>query len=95
MRTVPNTTKSSHGRDGAVVLDTKHGRMFNLNPVGSRILELLKSGSAECEIIDRICSEFGARRDIVESDLRDFLLELESQHIIERNNPDAQVQEES
>ena len=95
MRTVPNTTKSSHGRDGAIVLDTKHGRMFKLNPVGSRILELLKSGSAACEIIDRVCSEFGAPRDIVESDLHDFLLELENQRIVERNDPDAQVQEES
>lgn len=95
MRTVPNTTKSSHGRDGAIVLDIKHGRMFNLNPVGSRILELLKCGSDECEIIDRVCSEFGTPRDVVESDLHDFLLELENQRIIERNDPDAQAQEES
>ena len=50
MYRVSNTVRSTHNHDGAIVLDIKQGQMFNLNIVGSRILELLKSGSKSVEI---------------------------------------------
>ena len=54
MYRVSETVRSSHNPDGAIVLDVQQGQMFNLNFVGSRILELLKSGSTESEIVDEI-----------------------------------------
>ena len=49
--------RSTHGQDGAIVLDVRQGQMFNLNFVGSRILELLKAGSTE----SRDCRPIGRR----------------------------------
>ena len=57
---VSDGIRSTHGQDGAIVLDIHQGQMFNLNPVGSRILELLESGSAEAEIVEAISREFSA-----------------------------------
>ena len=54
MHRVSDTVRSTHGQDGAIVLDIRHGQMFNLNFVGSRILELLKDGSAQPQIVDEI-----------------------------------------
>jgi hypothetical protein len=46
--------RSTHSQDGAIVLDIRQGQMFNLNFVGSRILELLKNGTAQPDIVDEI-----------------------------------------
>src|ERR1035437_2435244 len=54
MYRVSDTVRSIHNQDGAIVLDVRQGQMFNLNLVGSRILELLKRGSTESEIVDEI-----------------------------------------
>ena len=44
---------------------------------GSRILELLKGGSAQAEIVDQIVLEFGVSRDRAENDAKKFLQTLE------------------
>ncbi len=75
--------RSTHNQDGAVVLDILHGQMFRLNLVGSRMLELLKQGRTEAQIADEISHEFSAAREVVEIDLRDFLLHLEKHRLLE------------
>ena len=86
MHAVPDTIKCSHNRDGAIVLDIKRGQIFNLNPVGSRILELLRNGSPESQIVDCVASEFKASRNLVESDVREFMQVLRDQRLIEEQN---------
>ena len=76
--------RSTHSQDGAVVLDILHGRMFRLNLVGSRMLELLKQGRTESQIVDELSREFGADREIVEADLQEFLAHLARHHLVER-----------
>jgi deoxyribose-phosphate aldolase len=56
--------------------------MFNLNPVGSRILELLESGSAEADIVETISREFNANRDTVEDDVREFIGSLKEHKLV-------------
>jgi Coenzyme PQQ synthesis protein D (PqqD) len=80
--------RSTHNQDGAVVLDILHGQMFRLNLVGSRMLELLKQGHSEARIAEEISREFCARRDIVETDLREFLVHLQKHHLLELGEPD-------
>ena len=70
MHRVSDGVRSTHGQDGAIVLDVQQGQMFNLNPVGSRILELLETGSADSDIVNVISREFntsaeepGSRRE--------------------------------
>ena len=60
MYRVSEGIRSTHGQDGAIILDVQQGQMFNLNRnrVGSRILELLESGSAESDIVTVISREF-------------------------------------
>jgi hypothetical protein len=86
MYKVPEGVRSTHGQDGAIVLDIRQGQMFNLNFVGSRILELLKDGSAQPEIVDEIVREFGVSRHLAENDVRDFLQTLRKYRLIENTD---------
>jgi hypothetical protein len=91
MYKVSNTVRSTHNQDGAIVLDVRQGQMFNVNFVGSRILELLKSGSAEPAIVDEISREFDISRDLAQNDVREFLQTLKKCHLVEGHEPSAAV----
>jgi Coenzyme PQQ synthesis protein D (PqqD) len=91
MHKVSDAVRSTHGQDGAVVLDVQQGQLFNLNLVGSRILELLERGSTESEIVDLISREFHAARDLVEDDVREFLETLKSHKLVEERRSDCAV----
>ena len=91
MYRVSDTVRSTHNQDGAVVLDIRQGQIFNVNFVGSRILELLKSGSTESAIVDQISREFGVSRDLAESDVREFLQSLKQSHLVEEREPGSAV----
>src|SRR4029077_837050 len=75
--------RSTHGRDGAVVLDIHHGQMFTLNLVGSKILEMLERGCPETQMVEEIGRKFRIRREIVERDVREFLECLEKHRLLE------------
>jgi hypothetical protein len=83
MHRISDTVRSTHSQDGAIVLDVRQGQIFNLNFVGSRILELLKTGDSESEIVDSISREFDVTREVAESDLREFLVALKNHKLIE------------
>jgi Coenzyme PQQ synthesis protein D (PqqD) len=89
------TVRSTHGQDGAIVLDVRQGQMFNLNFVGSRILELLKTGSTESAIVGQISREFAVSRDLAEKDVRDFLHNLKKCHLVEEHEPGPVVRAET
>jgi len=83
MYKVSEGIRSTHGQDGAIVLDIRQGQMFNLNFVGSRILELLESGATEPAIVDEISQKFEVSRDVAESDVREFIESLKQHHLLE------------
>src|SRR5580658_170707 len=91
MYRVSDTVRSTHNQDGAIVLDVRQGQMFNLNFVGSRILELLKSGSPESVIVDEIGREFGVGRELAENDVREFLRNLKKYQLVEEGESGAAV----
>ena len=64
------------------MLDIHQGQMFNLNPVGSRILELLESGSTEVDIVEMVSREFNASREMVENDVREFIGSLKEHKLV-------------
>jgi hypothetical protein len=80
---VSESIRSTHGQDGTVVLDIRQGQMFNLNFVGSRILELLKTGASESAIVDEISQKFEVSRDIAETDVREFIESLKQHHLLD------------
>jgi hypothetical protein len=81
--------RSTHNQDGAVVLDIRHGQMFRLNLVGSRMLELLKQGCSEAWIANEISASFSVDRGFVEADLREFLAHLEKHCLLELRPADS------
>jgi hypothetical protein len=83
MYKVTESIRSTHGQDGAAVLDIRRGQMFNLNLVGSRILELLKTGASESAIVDEISQKFEVSREVAESDVREFIESLKQHHLLE------------
>ena len=87
MYRLSDTMRSTHNQDGAIVLDVRQGQMFNINFVGSRILELLNTGSTESSIVDEISREFGVSRDLVENDVRQFLQNLKRCQLVEEHEP--------
>ena len=91
MYRVSDTVRSTHNQDGAIVLDVRQGQMFNLNFVGSRILELLKRGSTESEIVDEIGREFGVGRELAENDVREFLRNLKKCQLVEEEESGVAV----
>ena len=44
MYRVFDTLRATHSQDGAILLDVQQGQLFNLNLVGSKILELINNG---------------------------------------------------
>ena len=82
MYRVSEGVRSTHGQDGAIVLDVQQGQMFNLNRVGSRILELLESGSEEPDIVKVISHEFNVRREEVENDVHEFIEALRKHKLL-------------
>lgn len=82
MHKISDSVRSTHGQDGAIVLDIHQGQMFNLNLVGSRILELLEQGSSETEIVDTISREFHADVDMVRDDVQEFLRTLKAYKLL-------------
>jgi hypothetical protein len=82
MHKVSDGVRSTHSQDGGVVLDIQRGQMFNLNLVGSRILELLKSGANEADITQAISVEFDVSRQLVETDVREFIVAMEKHGLV-------------
>lgn len=62
--------------DEMVLLHLGSGTYYGLDPVGTRIWELLKEGVALGAICASITDEYDVGLDVVESDLRRFLEDL-------------------
>src|SRR5262249_20639558 len=88
MNIVSPNLRSTHSLDGAIALDLRSGQMFHANFVGSRILELLRSGASEAQVIETISAEFGADKTVVERDFKEFIDALEKHGLIEVAHPD-------
>lgn len=82
MYRISSSVRSTHGQDGAIVLDVAQGQMFNLNLVGSKILELMEKGSDEAQIVAAISQDFHVYGDVVLKDVRDFLESLKRHKLI-------------
>ncbi len=83
---ISENIRETHNQDGAIVLDIFHGRIFTLNFVGARILELLKTNTEAAQIAEEISREFGVARGKASIDVHEFIEALEKHHLIERWN---------
>jgi hypothetical protein len=81
-----DTVRSTKTQDGRVLLDVRRGQMFSVNPVGSRILELLEQGWDEARIAEEISRTYTMRIEIVRPDIRDFIEALRKHEILRAND---------
>ena len=89
MHKVSDAVRSTHDRDGGTILDISRDQIFNLNFAGSTILEFLKSGASEPEIVDRVSGEFNISRDIAEADVHEFIQILKQLRLVEECGSEA------
>lgn len=59
--------------DSGFVFDPFSGGTFTLNETGRAVLQGLRDGLSESEIVDRLRADFEAVTPKVEEDVRDFL----------------------
>ena len=82
MLTLSQDIRLAKSQDGGILLDLVHGVFFNLNPVGVRIIELLRQGHDLSSLTRTIGSEFHVSDEIVKRDVDDFLLSLRQQRLL-------------
>jgi hypothetical protein len=75
--------------DGAVLLDINQGICFSLNPVGLKIWEMLKQHYGLEQMLDSLECDFHVPRAELALDIRNFVGELESKHLISHGACDS------
>ena len=80
---ISDTIRGTETMDGGILLDVHHGRMFCLNIVGTKILEFMQQGYDESRIAEEISRSYGASREVVRADVRDFIESLHKHHILQ------------
>jgi hypothetical protein len=82
MSKISDAIRHTQNEDGGIVLNTLSGRMFCLNPVGSRIFELLVQGCDEAFIAEDIALGCGVSTEAVRTDLHEFIETLKEHEIL-------------
>ena len=68
--------------DETVILHLENGTYFGLDPIGTRIWELLKESKGPSAICDALAEEFDTPLDKVTDDLRALLNELKVNNLL-------------
>ncbi len=80
---ISDTIRRTETVDGGILLDVHHGQMFCLNIVGAKILELMQRGYDETRIAEEISRAYGASREVVCTDVLEFIETLHKHHILQ------------
>src|SRR6266403_1285264 len=80
---ISDTIRRTETVDGGILLDIHHGQMFCLNLVGSKIIELMQLGYDESRIAEEISRDYGASREMVRTDVLEFIETLHKHHILQ------------
>lgn len=73
-------------QEGAVLLHLGNGRYQSLNGTGAIIWNELYAGASTTEIVSRLCSRFAATQQEIETDLTEFIAQLERRGLISTVN---------
>ena len=65
MLNTSDTIRSTRTEDGRILLDVRHGQMFSVNVVGSKILDLIEQGWDESHIADEISRAYAVNIEVV------------------------------
>ena len=68
--------------DETVLLNLENGTYYGLDPVGTRIWELLKEGHSTAEICRLLGAKYEVEQVTIENDVRNFLADLKEHGIV-------------
>ncbi len=68
--------------DTGFIFDPATGSAFSSNEVGVRIINCLKAGMSDTEIIESLLDTYEVSRDELESDITDFIRSLRDNYLI-------------
>ncbi len=69
--------------DETVLLHLETGAYFGLNPVGSRMWELLVATKSPASVVEFMQAEYDVANDVLEQDLANLIRELRDKKLID------------
>jgi hypothetical protein len=72
--------------DSGFVFNPASGESFSVNPVGIEMLNLLRKGNSDAEIINHFEKNYVAERSQIERDLHDFIEMMKQYHLIQHED---------
>ncbi len=82
-RTPGVVSQTLAGDEGSVLLNLDTGVYHGLNPVGTRIWELLETPRTEAELRKCIAQEFEVEPEVASTDVRAFLESLDERKLVQ------------
>ncbi len=76
MTLFPDSIRRVANADGGVVMDLRRGTMFRVNPLGTKVLDLLDLGNSPAEIAEKLSAEFNVAFNDVNADVEEFIESL-------------------
>lgn len=67
-----STVRDIANQDGAVLLDIHQGLCFSINPVGSKIWQMIKQQHSLDQVIDALADEFSIPKERIHDDVVEF-----------------------
>ena len=86
MFSISRSTRLAKSLDGGILLDVRQGAMFSMNPVGTRIIELLRDPLDSLALTAKISQEFGVSEETIRGDVEEFLATLGKQGLLDQKN---------
>ncbi len=83
VRAADHVVSASQG-DRTVLLDTRRGRYYGMDGVGTRIWQIIGEGVSFTEVVDRLEREYDAPRPVLEQDAASFLVRLTTSRLAVR-----------
>jgi len=84
MFSISKSVRLTKSADGGILLDLEQGAIFSLNPVATRIVELLEREQSVSSLTRQIGDEFGFSKELAR-DVNDFLSTLRQQRLLEES----------
>ena len=82
MFTIPRHVMARQVGDETVILDLSNGTYFGLEPVGTRIWQLLTEGQSLANISSAMVEEFDVTLDVVQADTQRLVNDLLSRGLL-------------
>lgn len=68
--------------DKSFVFSSKKGDLFETNEVGEVILDKIKEGKNEKEIVEFLQKETGEEKEMIEKDVKEFIVQLKENNFL-------------